>query len=229
MRIGIGIGVNRQSSNGGAAWTPASIPNGAMWLRADTVTEDTGGVDLATDKFGLGNDASQSASANRPDLIASDSNLNSQPSMTFDASQALDCALNEASSDWTIFAAVQNDVAAGIRAILDSPSIRFRGYGTNLRCDNGATNLTVSMGAGAHVVCARLGSSGLVRVDASEATGTLAAAAYSIPHLGSRYTNYTTDNWQGEIAEVIVYQRALTDDEIDTVMEYLGARYGVSV
>jgi len=233
MRIGIGIGVNRQSSNGGAAWLPTDTANLALWLRADLgVTTDTGGVDAWVDQSGLSNGAAQTNSAWRPDFNASDSNLNGQPSLTFGASQAMDLALNETSSDWTFFAVVYVSSASGTRSIMDdgAGALRYRAVSGNMTSYDGASQVNHGMTVGAHAVCVRHGAGvGMVRVGASSTAGTLAAVAITAPKFGARHANATADNWLSQIAEHIVFQRALSDDEIQTAMDYLGTRYGVTV
>jgi len=215
------------------AWTPKSIAGLAVWLRADMgVITGTGGVSEWIDQSGNWNSAAQTNSAWRPDLNASDSNLNSQPSLTFGASQAMDLALNETSSDWTVFSVAYVSSTSGTRSIMDdgASAMRYRAVSGNMTSWDGASQVSQTMAVGAHAICARHGASaGMVRVGASSTAGTLAAVAISNPKLGARNANSTADNWLSEIAEHIVYQSALSDTDVQAVMDYLGARYSVTV
>lgn len=211
---------------------PKQQPNLALWLDAGAgVTTDTGGVSVWADQSGNGYDASQVTDSRRPDLNATDSNLNDQPSITFDSGQAMATSLAEASTEWTWFAVVYNAVASGIRRVIDDGSGGFRWYGSggNLVVEDGTNSLSVAMGVGAHVIACRLSASGLLRVDAAESTGTMAAVDMTSPRLGCRSTNYAADNWEDEMAEAIAYDRALTDGQVDTVCNYLGAKYDITV
>ena len=38
-----------------------------------------------------------------------------------------------------------------------------------------------------------------------------------------------TSNWVGKIYEIIVYNKVLSDDEIDSVNDYIAAKYGISI
>jgi hypothetical protein len=46
--------------------------------------------------------------------------------------------------------------------------------------------------------------------------------------LGKR-ANYETFDFQGNIGEILVYDRALTENEIETVEKYLGQKWGISI
>jgi hypothetical protein len=47
-------------------------------------------------------------------------------------------------------------------------------------------------------------------------------------YIGGTGTSYH-EPWQGDIAEMIVYGRVLTDQERMQVEDYLGAKYGVAI
>jgi hypothetical protein len=47
-------------------------------------------------------------------------------------------------------------------------------------------------------------------------------------YLGGTGTSYH-EPWQGDLAEIIVYARVLTDQERGQVEDYLGKKYGVTI
>lgn len=233
-------------SNGGT-YTPAAVdatpipkqqPNLALWLDAGVgVTTDTGGVSVWADQSGNGYDALQTSSSARPDYNASDSNLNDEASITFGAGagQFLAHAMSASSTDWTWFAVVRTGSTSPLAALYDAGSgtnFRWRATGGTMysAVGGGSLNASLSTSAG-HVICSRHGTGvGLLRVDATESTGTL--AAFSLPGgagIGGRYTDSGDEPWVDEIAEIIAYKTALSDDQVDTVCNYLGARYDITV
>jgi hypothetical protein len=49
-------------------------------------------------------------------------------------------------------------------------------------------------------------------------------------HLYIGGTGHTyTESWKGDLAEMLIYKRTLTDDERKKVEDYLGAKYGVKL
>lgn len=214
---------------------PTDFANLIMWMRADSyASQDVSGLSSWLDKHSSNYDASQVTAASRPDLNTSDVNLNNRASITFGASQSFAMELTATSTEWTWFAVIYNNTNTGTRAIVDDSStgFRFRAVGANLTIYDGTNSLSVGLGLGAAVVCCRFSASGVVRIDeggtSTESTGTMAAVAITTPQMGSRFSSATSDNWEDEIAEIIAYDAALSDVDIDTMMDYLGARYGIA-
>ena len=217
---------------------PKQFPNLALWLDAGQgVTTDTGGVSTWADQSGLGNDAIQTTDSARPDLNATDSNLNDQPSITFGAGsgQFLAHAMSASSTDWTWFAVVYAGSTSPLAALYDAgggANFRWRATGGAMYSAVAGASLNASLGTSAgHVICARHGSGvGLMRVDATESTGTL--AAFSLPGggcIGGRYTDSGDEPWVDEIAEIIAYKVALSDTHVDAICDYLGSKYSITV
>jgi hypothetical protein len=47
-------------------------------------------------------------------------------------------------------------------------------------------------------------------------------------YIGGTGHSYT-ESWKGDIAEMLIYKRTLTDEERKKVEDYLGAKYGVKL
>jgi hypothetical protein len=85
-RIGTrGLGVGGGGGGPAPAWTPASLTDVRLWLKADRgVTLVGADVNVWADQSGNGNDFSAAAAGNRPLFIASDAGFNSKPAIQFD-------------------------------------------------------------------------------------------------------------------------------------------------
>jgi len=218
---------------GGQPFDPSSIPNLDAWLDPDPayLTIVAGGASNMADRTGLGHDATQTIVGREPDPIANDPLLNNQPSLTYGPGvQYFDHTLMaQAVSDWTFFFAVYNSVVAGIRAIYDDGTIRFRPSGGSMSLISGAGALSTPMGIGPHIVCGRLGTNGLLRVDATTVTGVLIAQPIGVnANLGARWTA-GGDYFQTKIGDTYIYKRELTNGEVDTVMNGMGRKYNIPV
>jgi len=81
LDLGLNLGVYNSSIN----WTPAELPNLALWLDAadaSTITLNGSTVSQWNDKSGNGRNATQATAANQPTYTAS--GLNGKPVFTFD-------------------------------------------------------------------------------------------------------------------------------------------------
>jgi hypothetical protein len=106
--------------------------------------------------------------------------------------------------------------------------------GTNVAIGAGAiTEMSATITSGYHVFAAVYnGASSSIYVDSKTpitgTTGTGASASLPGLHLGSSSTGGGS-YLDGAIAELIVYNRALSTSEINGVLTWLGSKYGISI
>jgi hypothetical protein len=233
--------------------TPMFVSDLGLWLKADAgVTLVGGAVDAWADQSGNGRNFSAPAEANRP---AYSGTLNGLPVLTFDGStdylQGNAASLNLARNvpGLTAIAVFSHTVATAFRLLSLSTTastvVRYLagGNGTGYilsgrRLDSDSAVL-ISGGTQKTVPVV---STFIARY--SEATAAIfedGASQVDTPFLTAGSTSDTDSNRlaigsaltlgstliQGDIAELIVYRRAITQDERATVENYLRAKWGI--
>ncbi len=234
---------------------PDTLPGLALWVRADTgvTTNASGNVTAWTDQSGRGNHAAV-ADAAAPAFVASEPGLNDQPTLRFNGtSQRMTVAnriLTNGIEGCTVIAMAkatknENSTIIGIRTGSSNPLLQLdtdiagkprfivrNSVGTTANSvGSQSRNDIYGMYAGrlfkgsGTVWTNRLYFSSSVSEAGSAAdfgaNTDLTSGAQYIGGLSSTY-------WQGDIAEVMIYERALSEAELGGVLEYLAARYKVS-
>ncbi len=229
-----------------------SVPAAGMttWLRADNTVVSQGSVQVWTDSSGNGNDATQDDSSKRPLLVPNA--IGGQAVLRFDGNDDF-LLLPD-----LMAGAVEGEVFAVVKATFDSApnTSYFNGYGlwrfgsddVGYEGDSlfPSTSGTVSesFGRTSAVTVGDLGDS-LVEANlynvlsapdfwSVRLNGSLEyvsqdniVAFRSDPSVGNGSTNYGK-SFRGDVAEVIVYNRRLTDEERDGVSSYLRMKYSLS-
>jgi hypothetical protein len=231
---GIGIGIGTWAS-GGASFTPRRLTGLILWLDASFgITEAGLGVDTWLDRSDEGNDATQTTDADRPAYTASNANLNSRPSVDFVAASTEFMSLTgmtDASNDYTMFAVVDQTTITGTQALLGSSSTtRALGHESSSVSANDSTAWRAGMAGktGGQILCQRFDATGTTiehyRDGALLGSTTYDATwAWAVPMLGNR--NGGAEWLDADVAEVIVYNRLLSDAELAQVHAYLIAKY----
>ena len=222
-----------------------------LWLKADVgVTLDGGGgVAQWDDQSGMANHATQGTASLAPTRVPNA--LNNQPVLLFDG---VDDYLSVASSpslsftgDLTTFFVVRFTDFANYRAVWAKTAVNFpaptdyyvvpgsglpqvyRGSGT--ATGNGNFASTVALTAGSyltvgfgiegttcsHFLAGQVTSSGTINVPTADTGAPLL--------IGTRGDLFT--KMKGEIAEILIYSRALTPAERTSVADYLAQKYGI--
>ena len=236
----------------GAAIAQTPVTDGLqLWLDASTgLTLDEQYVTAWADQSGNGNNAYADFGL-EPTYTAVDANLNNQPSLDFDGSNALlkftTQVMPDDFTEMTIFSVAQARTArTGIFTIrtsgtnpltqLDTQtngSIRFilrDTDGKTLNANGAISNvgqygiyngvLSVSEDGLTNTAIARFGGGGGYISSGPALTPNMAAADYYVG-------GYGLGTWNGTIAELLVYDRALTEIEQNDVANYLSTKYGV--
>lgn len=241
----VATGFNPKTISGLVGW----------WDPSDsaTVTTVSGAVSQLNDKSGLGRNATQGTANNRPSYSGT---INGKNVMTFDGTNdrlvtglesntltgfatffcvcEVDASLTDAQSAYKapLFGRdIDTFNALGLLLYVDGATLTlnrmWRGQGHNF---NGGP--AVARGV-PQLFAATVGSaSSDRRVNGNSSTTTGAtpgsnAAAGRFLHIGEDPTQLRY--WKGAIAEVLVYDRTLTTDEIKKVESYLGKKYGITV
>ncbi|MBS1955294.1 MAG: chitobiase/beta-hexosaminidase C-terminal domain-containing protein [Cyanobacteria bacterium SZAS-4] len=215
-----------------------------LWLRSDAnVTSSSGAISNWGDASGLGNDASQTVSGNRPTLVSNA--LNNLPAVNFAASQyfQIPAGMSDFSSGLSILAVVKpTSVTAGAR-VLD--------FGNGTAANNLLLQLTSSTGAALSTYNVSSPTSvtassaiTLNKFQMLEATsnnaGTATIFTDAVQQSQSttmnsllntlRSNNYVGqasgggNNYIGQIVELLVYNRELTSLERTTLEGFLLTR-----
>lgn len=241
------------SSAAASLGVPADIDNLHSWWRADTgITTEGGAVSTWAPRVGSFS-LTQGTGSAQPTHITSNAAFNNQPSVSFDGGDSVNAAT---ASDWTFMhdgsgmtwiIVAKGDVANtiyGHGGTSNSTTVvgtRFRtnGVGTLLwDMGNGTTNI-MNQTIQANVDDAlfhccvryeegRAGNEFAHRyLGGADTTGNSAAApSASDPSLAFGLGGATL-TLTGDIAEVILYSRYITDAEVDSIDAYLLDRYGV--
>jgi len=241
-----GARMQRRNTGGAVQWSPKALSGLTAWYRADMGITIATGVSAWADQSGTGDpnkNAVQATTTRQPAYNASNANFAGKPTLTFTAASGQ----NLFSGNWAATVAQPlTAILVGSMPIPASNSIGLDMALTELSLDSCAATGAPQAYAGT-VVNATVGNFanptvfGVVFNGASGAyyvsqkTGTTAnfgaispATATCIGGLYSAPAN-VTNNWNGAIAEVIIYNRALSAGEMGLVQLYCGARYGIAI
>lgn len=225
-----------------------------FWLSAGQGVEldEQGGVMVWRDQSGLGRDAVQGSQSNRPGWISS--NAQHQPALVFDGvNDYLNglAGFDPAASDYTVVL-VHNktgghDKAAPISFSTGSsdngaPLLRWGPNAGQLGINNVGVNadgvyIDLSATDASNVLLSTVRSENDYLTlttsregESYEASGprTWSAQSSAGYFLGKKTGSNNTHMLGGEIAEVIVFNSALSDEELAAVEAYLTAQYGLS-
>jgi hypothetical protein len=247
-----GVTVSAPVSFSVTAQEPIPLPalaNLRLWLRADEgVVETAGAVSAWNDQSGNFNNAVQTTAARRPTLIPDAAN--GQPVLRFDGTDdslvAPSSATLAITGDISTFFVVRFDDFANYRAVwaktqnnlpasTDFYTLPNTGLPRVYR-GNGAGSAGFSTGT----VAPPTGVFAIVGFDQagttvhhylngdlngnSEVTAILADTGAPL-HVGTRGDQFT--RMKGDIAEIVIYDTALSEADRGTVISYFGRRYGI--
>jgi hypothetical protein len=245
------------SSQAGGAFgdTPQLIPNLGLWLKADAgVTLDTGAVQAWADQSGNGRDFSAPAPTNRP---AYSGTLNGLPVLTFDggtdylAGNAASLNIAQDVNGLTIISVVKYGAGAtqrivsigngvslvGSRAFMGATATQWDLGGRRLDAD---TATVVSGGTSntnpviqSSVFRYSLATAGVFINSASQVDTTFQTADNTSDTASLRFVIGCAINLSnilnGDLAEVIIYQRAISVEERNSVERYLSVKWGIAI
>ena len=225
--------------------TPGGVSSNLdLWLRADAgVTESGGQVSQWDDQSGNGFNATQGTAANQP--LLTNAALNNNPTISFDNVNDF-FHLNQpapfvGTNDFTVLAVFQTD-GPNTNPLLGPNNVDNAFYinatgaffilrsniSTILQSTTPANNNVPHLGR-----TARAANNFTVHMD-SKLDGT-ATNSFSFPNAAGRFIGRATRNntdhdyYKGDIAELVIYSRALNASEAQQVESYLGLKYGITL
>jgi hypothetical protein len=236
----------------GSLGTPGTIPGCKLWLAADTgVTLNSTTVSSWADQSGNSNDVAQGTGANQPTFNSSNASFKNRPTLTFDGTNAfmskasltgmssgdvahtmaIVCTMNTGTShDYSMLALSTATTFASIGHLNATTGFWFGGTGNgsprfswqdsarhaHVRTANGSAAGSGAASLGNCWVDGKL----LALVDAG---GTLALTNNGVV-VGAHLLTAGTRG-AGDIAEVAIWNRKLTDAEILDLTRYFLAKY----
>jgi hypothetical protein len=231
---------------------PATIPDLGLWLKGDAgITLVSGAVDVWADQSGNGRDYSAPGASNRPGLTT----LNGLPVLTLDGTDdyllgnAASLNLAQAVSGITMIAVVKyasasiqrvfglsdSTGATNTRTLLGVSATQWQTGGRRLDADgvvvlSGGTanaNFVVQVGILRYsVATGAVFVNGASQVDTAFQTAgntSNTASQRSVIGCGLNLANFLS----GNLAELIVYRRAITPTERQSVESYLMQKWGI--
>jgi hypothetical protein len=225
----------------GTLFSPADLDGLFMWFDAETVSAADGErIALWPDESGAGRDLLQPAASDRPTYRTSSAAFNGRPVVSFFDHSTRDFMDTAAFASAlpqpnTFFVVWRTDPAAITQTVMDTPSggRRIADIGSSLQTHRifSGSFLSTSVTQSTNVRVSMFlynGATSRIRQDGDDLiTGNAGTQSMGAYRIGNRQNN--VEPFQGEIAEVVAYDRVLTTDEIDQVETYLGAKYGVPI
>ena len=240
MGIGIGIGVRTGSR---VLFQAATLPNLAAWYKASVgITLNGSTVSGWADQSGVGDanrNLAQGTAGFQPTFVASDANLNGRPSVLFTAASSTRLV----SGTWaaaptqplTMYMAMRGGTQSN-QYITDGKA----GRGLIQQIDAGGkaafyagstVSSTISLLSTSAILCGvynGASSSGYVNhYSSADASGNFGTNTFDGITVGCGFN--AANFFGGNVAEILVYAAAHSAGQRQVVMQYLGAKYGISV
>lgn len=227
------------------SFTPGLISGLKLWLDAsDTATITPGATFTWADKSGQGNNATQGTAASQP--TSGTRTLNSLNVLDFDGSNdrlVLPSGLYPLpQGDNTVFIVCMTDNAAKSAQLpisgMSSTNHRYRisyAGGTTFGVLNGTVETTAAytINTSPHILAMlRSNASVYGTIDGTAiASTTVNGASNSINSLaiGAFGTSNTSGNFDGIIAEIVIYDRDLSASEANQVQTYLATKWNITI
>ena len=199
-----------------------------MWLRADEgiTTDANGNVSHWDDQSNSNNDMSQGAEPLRPTFVAD--GINGRPSLRYDGTDDVLWFTSRISNIRTVFWVLREapEATEDYHFVLgDSVYADFHGGRNSIW---GSSNSSVAVRNGLTWLNGEL-------INGTTTERPTVASVLSVITQGSvRANNLSKDRsgaryWWGDVGEVIIYDRPLTDDERQSVEDYLVAKFQIEM
>lgn len=228
-----------------AAFTPASLSGLRVWYNADSIAgADGSAVSAWNDSSPNGFNLSQATGSRQPTLRAA--NVNGHAAVEFDGSADLvqidSVSMSPTTGEWTVFSVFNTDTASQDQMIVNSDnqsgspraSLFHRIVGSEFRS---VPNAALSVPSGVTIANSTwyVGEAWRSATQAQalvNGSGTAASALTGPgePAIRIAVGAYGTDNgiyFDGKIAEVVGYSRALDSTDRGLVRSYLQAKYAI--
>jgi len=209
---------------------PTNISGCMLWLRADmgVETNAAGGVTNWLDQSGSGNDAVSMATNIHPPLVANI--INGKPAVRFSGTDDDYVKFPKLTAIRTVIWVISEDA--------DASNGRF------LLGDQGGNSYHFHRSFGKEIwngQHAPLAFNGITELNGVEIDGrttlmptnmaalSVRTSANATANSLSRDRGISGRNWDGDVAELIIYDRVITGAEMNTVYAYLNDKYGLGI
>lgn len=239
-----------------AAFSPDAVPGLSLWLRSDLgITEVSGAVATWEDQSGNGNHFTQDTALNRPVYTASTPAYNNQPTLDFTANNHfMSCPTHFLDSLAAVggFWIVAHRIAGGnpttdLKNLLTMLDDSAGGGGSGGGWRSTVADGQMVWGANTQFIIKAWTNPATPQRYFNKRNGSVASATeFGVPGtLGTRtLTVYNAEaagvptylgaigggtgaRWNGSIAEVILYEQAVSAPNETALLAYLAARYGL--
>jgi Concanavalin A-like lectin/glucanases superfamily len=218
--------------------TGSTLPAGMhLWLRADAdVTTAGGRVSRWLDQSGNGRHASMVTAARQPFSVSGA--LNGKPIVRFTGAESLSLEVLAQPTTFSVFVVGKNNNPTESFSMILGPG----GSAPNnqLRWENGSQALFVGTGNNFPIVTSAIGNTRVYHALSARYNGSsmtvfrdgntisshnfVTSGPWILASVGSYYSSYFM---KGDLAEVVIYDRALTEGERLSVNAYLRGKYNL--
>jgi hypothetical protein len=224
----------------GEPFTPLDIADLAIWLDASQITGLSDGEAVATwsDSSGNGNDFAQGTAGFRP--IYKEGIIGNRPVVRFDnTDDVLQIEGLSLASPNVVFAVVEPATIGVQRMITDhwggasvpgQRHIFWREAVDDWRINGGAQFGGGTVTADPFILMGKYDATdGQIRENGSVVVGPGNTGNSAMESINLGADSDGNRNWDGDIAEFIIYNRGITADEITQVEAYLSAKYSITL
>lgn len=218
-----------------ATAAPASSP--LLWLRADAgVASSSSKVYQWNDQSGNGKHATMTVASRQPTLVTGA--LNGLPVIRFGGAQSMYLTNPANPTTFTVFIVGRNSDPTENFSMILGPGGTYPN--NQLRWENGSQALFVGTGNGLPVITSNIGNTRTYHALSARYDGSImgvyrngnlisshsfsTSGPWTLSNIGAWYSTYFMI---GDLAEVLIYARALTESERLDTNAYLGAKYGL--
>jgi hypothetical protein len=216
---------------------PAPAPTPILWLSGDSgVTTSNGRVSSWQDKSGKGNNASMTTASRQPYFV--NSALNGTPVVRFQGAQSLVLTNLLKPSKFSVFVVGKNNkLSESFSMILGPANVSAN---NQLRWENGSQALFVGTGNNLPVAVSSIGNTRVYHALSATYDGSsmkvyrdgnptsthsfTTSGPWDLYQIGAYYSSYFMD---GDVAEIVFYDRALTESERTNTNAYLKGKYAL--
>jgi hypothetical protein len=256
-RLSLGLGAQTiRKVGGGASFSPANLSGLSLWLKADAgVTLSGSNVTAWADQSGSGNNATVENSGEEPTFVSSFSN--SKPAIQFNGTTQLLIVADSSSLDFintSIFIVLKRtgDGTGNEITFMKNGSILTDDavYWNCARLNNGNSTFTLNVGGSRPDLDTNtdltsgnptileltyngtdsfIYTNGSQTATYSEPTGSIETTSGSLQIGGynKSFNNPGGELFNGQIAEIVMYNRAVTGTERQQVEAYLNTKYAI--
>lgn len=209
---------------------PSSIAGLQLWLKADAITGVANGAALATwpDSSGNGRNATQGTAANRP--IYNTNQINGLPAVSFDATNdGMVTTWVVSSGSLTLLVLLRATLTSGNhRAVQGTANWHIGPYQTLYRYFNGVlmAGHAIVAGAWTYMGATQTTGLGILYVNGTPVASNGSSGLPSTVTLGG--SGLFNEPLAGDIAEVIGFNRVITNDERSAIHQYIRKKYALT-